>query len=911
MTQKVVSVKLQAQVAGFVGGMQKAKASVDDLTKAAAPSKAAAFEGFANKAAVAGLGIATAVGAAVKRFADFDATMSAVQANSGATGKTLDDLRNAAIKMGADSVFSATEAAEGINEMSKAGVGAKDILGGGLKGALDLAAAGQIGVAEAAETAATAMTQFKLSGDKVPHIADLLANAANKAQGGVGDMAAALKQAGLVASATGLTIEETTAGLTAFAKAGLIGSDAGTSFKTMLQRLSAPSGEAAEKMAELGISAYDSQGNFVGLANVAGQLTEAFKDKTVEERNSAMATIFGADAVRAANVLYSEGADGINRWTKEVTEQGAAAKLAAGLTDNLKGDVERLGGALDSVFIDTGSGANGALRGLTQGVTGLVETLGKVPGPVLLAGGAISSLALLAPKGLLAWRNYTTQLDTLGLSMDKISTKAPRTARGLDAAGKAAKGLAAALTAAAVLDVLFLDEAALPVQQLTKDLLDAKDASVAFNDAIVGLNTGTEGLGDTLRTAFDPTWFESAQGTLGTFIEVGTLGVASLGEPLGVAKERLTELDTALSGLVSGGSGAEAARIFDDIARAASEQGITVDQLKAKLPQYAEALAGVDNAARLTATSQGTMTTATDQLDAAADEAKQALSDLRVAIEGLGSPLAAQRAAESAFQAAIDAASASVKENGKALSFNSEKGRANQKALDDLRETTLSNVVATYEATGSTDKATAAMQRGRAAFVNAAIAAGYSADQANRLADNLGLVPKDVTVLVQQSGAESAEAAVDKAARDRQATIYVRTVERSTDKSSTYQGVGGKASGGPIWGPGTATSDSIPAYLSNGEYVIKAAAVAKYGVAMFDKLNAMRFAEGGYAHRFYAPRLAGGGPVQASAPAPMAPNVSVSVTAEPGLAREYAGYVARKVVLAQRDALAVHGLGGL
>src|SRR5690349_9581895 len=102
--------------------MQKAKASVDDLTKAAAPNKAAAFEKLADRAALAGVGVATAVGVAVKRFADFDQAMSAVQANSGATGASLDALRKQAIKLGADSQFSATEAAQGINELAKAGV---------------------------------------------------------------------------------------------------------------------------------------------------------------------------------------------------------------------------------------------------------------------------------------------------------------------------------------------------------------------------------------------------------------------------------------------------------------------------------------------------------------------------------------------------------------------------------------------------------------------------------------------------------------------------------------------------------------------------------------------------------------------------------------------------------------------
>jgi TP901 family phage tail tape measure protein len=109
------------------------------------------------------------------------------------------------------------------------------------------------------------MTQFSLNGSQLPHVADLLAAGAGKAMGSVEDMGQALNQAGLLASSTGISIEETTGALAAFASAGLIGSDAGTSFKTMLQQLQNPSKESAELMAELGINAYDAQGNFVGL----------------------------------------------------------------------------------------------------------------------------------------------------------------------------------------------------------------------------------------------------------------------------------------------------------------------------------------------------------------------------------------------------------------------------------------------------------------------------------------------------------------------------------------------------------------------------------------------------------------------------------------------------------------------
>src|SRR5690606_24399285 len=116
-----------------------------------------------------GLGVTALAGLAVKKFADFDQAMSSVAATGEDARKSIDRLRQASIDAGADTAFSATEAAGAVEELAKAGVSASDLLGGGLAGSLDLAAAGGLGVAEAAEYASIAMTQFKLSGQDVTH----------------------------------------------------------------------------------------------------------------------------------------------------------------------------------------------------------------------------------------------------------------------------------------------------------------------------------------------------------------------------------------------------------------------------------------------------------------------------------------------------------------------------------------------------------------------------------------------------------------------------------------------------------------------------------------------------------------------------------------------------------------------
>ena len=143
--------------------------------------------------------------------------MSNVQAATHETAANMDLLRTAAIKWGQQTKFSATEAAGAIEEMAKAGVSTNDILSGGLEGALNLAAAGSLEVADAAEIAASALVQFGMSGKDIPHVADLLAAGAGKAQGSVQDLGYALKYAGVPAASLGVSIEETTGVLAEFA----------------------------------------------------------------------------------------------------------------------------------------------------------------------------------------------------------------------------------------------------------------------------------------------------------------------------------------------------------------------------------------------------------------------------------------------------------------------------------------------------------------------------------------------------------------------------------------------------------------------------------------------------------------------------------------------------------------------
>lgn len=704
MAVRSVSVRYSASVGSLISDLNRA-AQANDRLATSADKAAAKQEQSANRQAKAGAVVALGLGVAIAKFAEFDAAMSGAQAASQTTGAELNNLRNAAIKAGADTQYSATEAANAITELSKAGVATSDILGGALTGSLNLAAAGQMDVADAAETAATAMTQFNLKGDQVNHIADLLAAGAGKAQGSVSDMGMALKQAGLVANQTGLSIEETTAGLTAFASAGLIGSDAGTSMKSMLQRLTPQSKEAAGLMKELGISAYDASGNFIGLEKFAGNLRTSLQDLTPEQRNAALATIFGSDAVRAASVLYDQGATGIAKWTSEVNQQGFAAKQAATLTDNLKGDIERLGGSFDTVLIQSGSGANDTLRTLVQTGEQLVNVLGTIPGPVLTGAAAFGALVLLGPKVSNLARSITGPLSggmgtfrsnaalakaqALGYSVavEGAGTKSLTAGQRIRTLGTAMGGLKGAASGALGLLGgpwgIALTAATAGITMWAQKQADARAAADALSATIdeqTGKFTASSKATtvETLIGDISPEDINLLQRLGVSFSDLADKALA--GGPAydqarqkyadlaneyrrsgGLTSDEANALEVLVQHLNAAGDAAEATKVKQDVLNQARNNQIVADSAGAQSSAAAErGLTDVGNAASTAAGQMDESTTSTSGMNTLLTQLGAVSKETQDRIDGLSQALALLGGGTRAVQAATDAQAASI-----------------------------------------------------------------------------------------------------------------------------------------------------------------------------------------------------------------------------------------------------------
>lgn len=800
MADRSISIAIEAKVSNFVSNMktaQKATADFADRTAAFAKENEQDLDRVGKASMVMGGGILAGIGLAIKSYSEFDSAMSEVRASTHESAANMDLLREAAVNAGADTAFSAKEAAQGIDELAKAGVSTKDILGGGLTGALSLAAAGSLGVGEAAEIAASSLTQFGLEGKDIPHLADLLAAGAGKAQGSVQDLGAALNQTGLVAASTGLSIEETTGGLAAFASAGLIGSDAGTSMKSMLQRLTPQSKEAAEKMAELGISAYDSQGNFKGLAELSENLKTSMQDLTPEARNAAMGVMFGSDAVRAANVLYEQGAKGIEDWTAKVNDQGYAAVTASIKTDNLAGDIEKLGGSFDSVLIKSGSGAAEALRGVVQGAEDLIDAIGSIPTPVLNAGVGIAGIAggalLLTgavATGLPKYMEFRS-------SMADLADKSPRAASGIGKVAKAAGAAAAAMVALQAAGALFTEKEVTSAEDYGQAILQvAKAADTAGGgtgldslfqkwDKFAGEGPDIRDLAGAVNEVVNPHIPADLQNTLdGLFSWIP----GNVKNDLGQVRDKFRGLGDEMGNLVKNGAADTAAKSFQSLTTEFERNGKGAKEALEQVPGYKDALLGLANQAGVTLTEQdlldfamgkvpGSMqaaAAATETYTSKSGEARPVTEDMAKALEEVGLSAAgaitdidafgkslfaagllnlSASDAAIAYQDSIDKLTESVKKNGTTLDLNTEAGRANQSAYNNQAQAAMASMEATAAQTLATDGAKAAqdqLQIGLRTSYDDLVAAagqfGIVGDEADTMARKALGVPKNVNI---------------------------------------------------------------------------------------------------------------------------------------------------------------------
>ena len=407
-----VSVLARLDDQGVVSGLKKIKVSMEEikgkdgklnwegLKKGGSATKALG-EGITELGSSMTLGltvpIVAAGGAATSVAASFDDAMSQVQGALGGASADMDGLRNLALQLGADTVFSATESAQAMVELAKGGLTEAQIKGGALAASMDLAAAGQLNLADAAATTVQMMGSFGLGAGDATRIANALAGAANASSADVSDLTQAMSQCSAQASLAGWSLEDTAAALALFADHGVKGSDAGTSLKTMLQRLAAPTDQAAEAIAAYGLNIRDSNGKMKDISGIADELTGKLGGLSDAERDAALQTIFGSDASRAAAILMQSGSEGLAKYIAATNDATAAETMANAQKGELSWALENMGGAVESASIAFGTALAPAITAVAGVIGNVAEAFASLPAGVQT--GIAVVLALVAALG--------------------------------------------------------------------------------------------------------------------------------------------------------------------------------------------------------------------------------------------------------------------------------------------------------------------------------------------------------------------------------------------------------------------------------------------------------------------------------------------------------------------------------
>lgn len=795
-----IVIRLMADTASFETKMAaagKTASSIGTSMEASGRKSALITSGLT----AAGLAVAAFGVASVKMAADFDQQMSTVQANSGATSAELSQLRQAALDAGASTVYTASESAGAINDLAKAGMSVSDILSGGLTASLNLAAAGQMDVGDAAEYTSQALTMFHLKGSDATSTADALAAGADKAVGNVSDFGEALNNCGVMANSFGMSMQETVGILGLFAQNGIVGAEAGTQLNSMLMRLSAPSSKAKATMDELGISTHDASGKFVGMSNLAGQLHDKLGKLTDQQRQQAEATMFGSYAIKGAGIIMDAGSSGVDKWTKAVSESGFAAKQASAKTNNLKGDLTMLSSAMGSLMTNIGEGAQGPLRSMTRGLTTLVTAFSGLPAGVqqtMVLMGGLTGVLLAVHKAASGLHSSTSgAANSIGLMVDPVQR------------------VKAALSSAKIAFEMFRASGMSAAEQMdvfgtTASKAQLKTAGFkAVGSSVMSLLGGPWGIALTVAgaalSAFVARQQKAKEATeqLQSALESGSdisSTIADSYQKMNFAGASMThwmsEAKVSLTDMTSAAMGNKAAT--DKVNAALKEYGrqghsqLAVaqkmrDSIKDEAKAYAEAKEQAGQKAKASknavdadgnsASAAKQAANANKELGNSASDASSQIDDLVKSLFGLESGnLTADQAVDQLNQK-IGELTDTCKGNGIVFNANgdlldrfSEKGTKTRQALEDIAssaqnaaEKILKQGESTNFSSGEIEQANRVLQDARDAIVKQAEASGMSADAANKLADRWGLSSDSIKANIQsiKSAADGSKAKLD------------------------------------------------------------------------------------------------------------------------------------------------------
>ena len=355
-----------------------------------------AAKAFAPVSAAAGaFGVST-----IKTAADFDSAMNQIAATKGisTTSSEIQQLRDQAMKLGADTAFSSKEAAEGLNILSMAGYKTDEAIGMSTD-MLNLASAGQISMGDSAAYLSTTLKGFGMGFEQSGMIADRIAKGASAAATDVGDLGAAFADAAATSAGYNQNVNDVGVALLRLADQGVVGSRAGTSLAAAEKNLYTASDQGAKALDQLGVSAYDAAGAARPINDVINDITSAVSGMTDQEQSDILSKIFDIQGLEAYRKMAASGADKQKEFQDAMANSGgAAAEMASTQLEGLNGALTELGSAFDNMKIKIGSVFAGPLEKGVDWLTGMISKFNQADGSVhKFAAGAIAIGAGIAP----------------------------------------------------------------------------------------------------------------------------------------------------------------------------------------------------------------------------------------------------------------------------------------------------------------------------------------------------------------------------------------------------------------------------------------------------------------------------------------------------------------------------------
>ncbi|MFE9736519.1 hypothetical protein [Streptomyces sp. NPDC006477] len=524
---------------------------------------------------------------------------------------------------------------------------------------------------------------------------------------------------------------------------------------------------------------------------------------------------------------------------------GILAKLAAAVPPEMIATLLQLAIAIKAVTVAAAAGAAArtAIGALGTQIMMMRTAAAGAPGPLAAAGAAIGALSRTAKLALAG-----TGIGLLIIALSELSASAGQTPPDVD--------------------------------KLTVSLKELGNTGKVTGEAAKVFGADLGGLYDKVRSLTDPSAVDDIQQWI---VSLG--GLASWDStPVAEATENLEAIDQVLASMVANGNSDLAAAAARRLSDAYVKGGGTAAQFTKGVDGYQTALANAKFEQELAAEAMGLYGQQAQAVQTKLDQQKQSTDALRLALFALSEVNRDATGSMSAYEAAVDAATKAAADNGRSLrmvngelDLNSEKARASDAALRDLAAKTEAAAVAADQQGKSNEYVNGILDRGRAQLIDHAKKMGLDKDAANALARSyLGIPERTIrtrgNIEDLEAKLRSARSQLSKVPDGRKAqiranisqleaeiwrakqqlsgipdervgvSVYLKASPWDQDANGIPDAVQARASGGPIRGPGTSTSDSVPIWASNGEYMIQASTVAKYGEPFFDALNAGRLA---------------------------------------------------------------------